>query len=64
MSDKKINVNGSIGFPGLLTLLFIYLKMTGQIAWSWLWVLSPLWIGFVAALLVLAAVLIFVALSK
>jgi len=27
-----------------LTLLFIALKLTGFIAWSWLWVLSPLWI--------------------
>lgn len=38
--------SGGIGFPGLLTLLFIILKLTGVIAWSWWWVLSPLWIGF------------------
>ena len=36
-----------------LTLLFIYLKMTSQIDWSWLWVLSPLWIDFLGGLLVL-----------
>lgn len=35
-----------IGFPGLLALIFIVLKLTGTIAWSWLWVLSPLWISF------------------
>ena len=35
-----------IGFMGLLALLFIGLKLGGVIAWSWLWVLSPLWIGF------------------
>lgn len=29
----------------LLTVLFVYLKLVGSIAWSWLWVLSPLWIG-------------------
>lgn len=34
----------SIGFPGLLTLIFITLKLTGYITWSWLWVLSPIWI--------------------
>ena len=34
-----------IGFIGLLTLLFIGLKLIGYIAWSWLWVLSPLWIS-------------------
>lgn len=36
-----------------LTLLFIYLKMTSQIDWSWLWVLSPLWIDFLGCLLIL-----------
>lgn len=42
--------SGGVGFAGLLTILFIGLKLTGFIAWSWLWVLSPLWI--VAALVV------------
>lgn len=42
--------NGGIGFLGLLTILFIGLKLTGYITWSWVWVLSPLWIGFAVAL--------------
>ena len=37
----------NIGFVGLLTLIFITLKLTGYIAWSWVWVLSPIWIGFI-----------------
>lgn len=32
-----------IGLPTLLVLLFIALKLTGHITWSWGWVLSPLW---------------------
>lgn len=36
--------SGGIGFCGLLTILFIALKLTGVIAWSWLWVLAPLWV--------------------
>lgn len=36
----------------LLTILFVGLKLGRVITWSWLWVLSPLWIG-VALLLVL-----------
>jgi hypothetical protein len=40
------NSSNGIGFAGLLTILFIALKLTGVIAWSWWWVLSPLWIGF------------------
>lgn len=35
--------SGGIGFFGLLTILFVALKLTGVIAWSWLWVLAPLW---------------------
>lgn len=35
-----------IGFPGLLTLIFITLKLTDYIDWSWVWVLSPIWIPF------------------
>jgi hypothetical protein len=36
--------SGGIGFGGLLAVLFIGLKLTGVIAWSWWWVLCPLWI--------------------
>lgn len=40
-----------------LTLLFIYLKMASYIDWSWLWVLSPLWISFVVAILIATIIL-------
>ena len=57
--DKKNAAGGGIGFCGLLTIGFIVLKLCKIIAWSWLWVLAPLWIpfGFVAAafLLILIA---------
>lgn len=37
--------------PGLLVfLIFLILKLTGVIAWSWLWVTSPLWIGAAIAI--------------
>ena len=48
-----------IGFLPLLAILLIGLKLGGIIAWSWWWVLSPLWIpaavvlGFVAAVSVI-----------
>ncbi len=45
MSDKSSSSGGSgIGFVGLLTIVFITLKLTGFIDWSWWWVLSPIWI--------------------
>jgi len=37
--------NSGVGFAGLLTLLFIGLKLSSHIDWSWVWVLSPLWLG-------------------
>ena len=38
------------GFLGMLTLIFITLKLTNYIAWSWVWVLAPLWGGFLLGL--------------
>ena len=37
---------GGVGIVGLLQILFIGLKLGKVIDWSWLWVLSPLWISF------------------
>jgi hypothetical protein len=39
----------------VLALIFITLKLTGNISWSWLWVLSPLWGGVLAIPIVLIA---------
>ena len=39
------NTNGGIGFVGVLTIVFIVLKLCKVITWSWIWVLSPLWIS-------------------
>lgn len=40
-----------IDFFDALTLLFIYLKLTGQVDWQWIWVLAPLWIPLGFAIL-------------
>lgn len=34
--------SGGIGFFGLLTIVFVTLKLTGFIDWHWLWVASPI----------------------
>lgn len=41
---SRVQVVGGMGFAQVLTIAFIVLKLTGYIAWSWWWVLSPLWI--------------------
>lgn len=54
--SKKVEIN--IGGSGLtlLSILFIGLKLTGYITWSWWWVLSPVWIP-IALILVLLLIL-------
>ena len=61
MNNKNTN---EVGFLGLLTLLFIGLKLTGHIAWSWVWVLSPIWIPISIALTTISLVVLLVALGK
>lgn len=46
---------GGIGFCGLLAIVFIVLKLIGIIKWSWVWVLSPLWIPTVLVILFIIA---------
>lgn len=56
MSDSSSGGSQGIGICGVLAILFIVLKLTGNIDWSWWWVLSPLWIPFV--IVILLAILI------
>lgn len=57
MSESKSTSSGGIGFTGLLTIVFIVLKLTKVIAWSWLWVLSPIWISALIVIALLALTL-------
>lgn len=60
MSESKATAtaSGGVGFSGLLTLVFIVLKLCHVIDWSWVWVLSPLWISFSIAILIIVAVVL------
>lgn len=51
MEENKSARRGGISFLGLLTIVFIVLKLTGVINWSWLWVTVLLW-GPLAAVVV------------
>ena len=61
-SNGTSGSNGGIGFVWILTIVFIVLKLTDVIDWSWWWVLSPLWIPFAAMLAVLLVCIFFIAL--
>ena len=62
MSSSSPSSSSGIGFSGALTVLFVGLKLTNVISWSWWWVLSPIWISaliglaFVFILLIAAIV--------
>ncbi|TWU18001.1 hypothetical protein [Allorhodopirellula heiligendammensis] len=43
MANPETTHSGGMGFCSVLLLIFITLKLCGVIAWSWLWVLIPLW---------------------
>jgi len=62
MSNSSSPSRG-IGLFGLLTIVFITLKLTEVITWSWFWVLSPLWtlmliIMFILIILIILAVIL------
>lgn len=58
MSDKVVHSFGGIGFSGMLTIVFITLKLIGVINWSWIWVLAPMWIPFIFIAICLVVILV------
>lgn len=61
--DIKINFGG-ISFSGILTIVFIVLKLTNVISWSWLWVLSPLWIDILIIVVLLIICILILLIKK
>ena len=57
-SKTSSSSSGGISFTGALTILFIGLKLTNVITWSWWWVLSPIWISVSLGLAILSIVAI------
>jgi hypothetical protein len=54
MNNK--NVSGGMSFPSVLALVFIVLKLCGVIKWSWVWVLSPIWITLIIGLIAIVVI--------
>jgi len=59
MKQNNNNSQAGIGFPGLLFLVFLVLKLTGVINWSWIWVFAPLWGGFLFIMIALVLIVLF-----
>ena len=58
MSDSRNST--SVGFSGVLTILFIGLKLTNHIDWSWFWVVSPILISYLLVFIITIVMAIFV----
>ena len=44
--------SSGIGILGLLGIVFVTLKLTGYITWSWWWVTAPFWGGLAIVMVV------------
>jgi hypothetical protein len=51
-------MNNGIGLPGLL-IVFTILKLTHVINWSWVWIVSPIWISVILCFLIFFVLAIF-----
>ena len=51
--SNSSTVSYGVGFPGLLFITFLVLKLTHVIDWSWWWIFSPLWGSVALSLLVI-----------
>ena len=58
MGDGNKGISGGIGFVGLLTILFIALRLCHVIEWSWVWVLSPIWISYLLVVIFLLVMVV------
>ena len=55
MSNKSNSSNG-LGLGTILFLIFMVLKLTNYINWSWWWVTAPLWIPAIAIILIVGVI--------
>ena len=59
MNNIKIQIVCLPGFTTLLTITFIVLKLCNIIGWSWIWVVSPIWITFGLIAILIPIIILF-----
>lgn len=68
MSDsQQVTTSGGFGLSTVLFIIFLILKLTNTIDWSWWWVTSPLWIAaglVIVVLLIILLITMFASLIK
>ena len=58
MEDYSYTTSGGVSFCGLLGIVFIVLKLCNILNWSWIWVLSPIWIDALIIIIFILWILI------
>ena len=61
--NNRNQASGGLGIGGVLLIIFVVLKLCGLITWSWLWVLSPLWISIILIMVIYAIAILSVIIS-
>ncbi len=56
MTKETQAPSGGVTAPTLLTMMFVGLKLSNIIDWSWWWVLSPLWISIGLVIILAGAI--------
>ena len=53
------NTNNGVGLTTILFIIFLTLKLTNNIDWSWWWIFSPFWIPIVAVCFIFCVTVLF-----
>lgn len=61
---NESNNDGGIGFLSILFFIFLVLKLTGYVTWSWWWVTAPLWGGLALAVVFIAIAALFITIDE
>ncbi len=61
---KKETTGGGLGLSSILFIVFLILKLTHAIDWSWWWVTSPLWLPILIAVVALCILIIIAGISE
>jgi len=63
-NSPKINITGGLSLPSVVFCIFLILKLTGYIGWSWWWVTAPLWGPAVVVIAIVIVVILIMAICS
>jgi hypothetical protein len=49
--DQIIGILRLLTLSLIITIVFVFLRIFGTISWSWIWIISPIWIGILIILI-------------